>query len=100
MHNTHTKGPWVHRPDPSSNSGDHPCGDYVIGVGDDIDSVAVTSPLANARLIAAAPELLEALIELVRQHKNIRRAESYPTENSPATDAADAAIAKATGGQP
>jgi hypothetical protein len=56
-----------------------------------------TETEANARLIAAAPELLAALVELVKQHKNIRAAESYPTTNSPATDAADAAIAKATG---
>jgi hypothetical protein len=52
---------------------------------------------SERRLIAAAPELLAALVELVKQHKNIRAAESYPTTNSPATDAADAAIAKATG---
>lgn len=51
----------------------------------------------DARLIAAAPELLEALVELVKQHKNLRAAESYPTVNSAATDAADSAIAKARG---
>ncbi len=46
---------------------------------------------ANARLIAAAPELLDALMELAdwyREHTGLPPA------------AANAAIAKATGGQP
>lgn len=56
--------------------------------------VAVVTPIrceteANASLIAAAPDLLEALMQMVACHDE-------PT--CPAIDVAKAAIAKATGG--
>lgn len=51
---------------------------------------------ADARLIAAAPELLEALEEITRQHRNVRAAEGYPTDSN-SIIAAMAAIAKARG---
>lgn len=59
---------------------------------------------ANARLIAAAPDLLEALIELTEEYINEIESEwsgtgSYKAMMSKA-DKARAAIAKATGGQP
>jgi len=46
---------------------------------------------ANARLIAAAPDLLEALQEMVR---------TFAKNHAPAVDVARAAIARATGEQP
>lgn len=54
---------------------------------------------ANARLIAAAPELLEALQRIVREHHVIdvnRWGENDITIPSDALDATRAAIAKAT----
>lgn len=98
--NKHTPGPWfVGRMLDPKNA---PC---VIGDGDSVVAIlpgewnGCTYIESDAVLAAAAPDLLEALRELVKQHKNIRAAEGYPTANSAATDAADAAIAKATGGQ-
>ena len=92
----HTPGPWIDRPDPSSNQGDHPHGDYVIGIGEAIDLIAVVGGKANAALVAQAPALLESLKHL------LARAE---TELADAADVwevqnARAAIAKATGEQP
>lgn len=46
---------------------------------------------ANMRLIAAAPDLLEALQEMVR---------TFAKNHAPAVDVARAAIARATGEQP
>ena len=57
--NKHTPGPWAERP-PSRHFG----GDYTIihsGDDGDEDSIAHVWEPHNARLIAAAPEMLEAL---------------------------------------
>lgn len=51
---------------------------------------------ATAKLYAAAPDLLEALIEVVRQYENVRAAEGYPSSESESTKRAKAAITKAT----
>ena len=88
----HTPGPWA------VYGTLHP-GEFIIHQGG--HGLAVTrrangSGNANARLIAAAPELLEALRKLV----------AYVDENvasrdvDPHMDRAEAAIAKATGGEP
>lgn len=56
----HTPGPWVARPDPNGSSTD-----WVIGTTNEklpVDEVAVCNA-KDARLIAAAPELLEAAKE-------------------------------------
>lgn len=59
---------------------------------------------ANARLIAAAPELLEALRELLAERYALEEPEQFDaagnwTSDSPASVKARAAIAKATGGE-
>jgi hypothetical protein len=98
MTKQHTPGPWFVTPDGAAvyeKDGYGYRGDTVCGLPSRSDSRA-----ANARLIAAAPDLLEAL-------KVAAKAELY----DPATglidadvldivqDVARAAIAKATGGQ-
>lgn len=81
----HTPGPWVAQPDPHSNPGE-----WVIGIANGpVDYVAVCSE-RDARLIAAAPELLEALIDC-------RRALELANFTGELA-VVDAAIAKATGG--
>jgi hypothetical protein len=57
--NKHTPGPWVATQDPSAVNTE----DWCIGAQGQIDMIAVCSE-ANARLIAAAPDLLEALQNL------------------------------------
>lgn len=92
----HTKGPWK-------------VGQYLgslrqfvihMDIGDNArgSDVAFTSAafgndetIANARLIAAAPDLLEALHEMVR---------TFAKNHAPSVDVARAAIARATGEQP
>lgn len=57
---------------------------------------------ANARLIAAAPELLDALKDVLERFKNerdIQLGNGYP-EDYVSITAAEAAIAKAEGGDP
>ena len=90
----HTPGPWVFTPEvnmagmryvrqaPEANGSNEIC--RVEGWRDGIGE-------ANARLIAAAPELLEALQKLVRA---IDRMPSNPADGL--ADEARAAIAKAT----
>ena len=88
MHNSFTKGPWIAKPDPNSIT----TGDWCIGVEGSIDKVAVCS-VCNARLIAASPDLLEAL-------KACDEAMSYMSEyDIPITlpDMVKAAITKAIG---
>ena len=91
MNAKHTPGPWVVRESSCGSVGT----DSILtalAFGDDPDCKADDRMVANARLIAAAPELLEALKAICdEQDAN----EGYAT---PATyDAARAAIAKATG---
>ena len=80
----HTPGPWFARKDPNALDDD----DWCVGTGpENIDKVAVCSAW-DAHLIAAAPDLLDALKELrgwYQEHIGL-----------PAC-AANAAIAKATG---
>jgi len=90
----HTPGPWE-----ACKVGDY--GDYdgqcLVVLGDDM-RVAVTlgsdkTAKANARLIAAAPDLLEALQVMVKQFTKVPS--TYL--DSKARGMAHAAIAKATG---
>lgn len=87
----HSKGPW-------HASQTYPCaiyadGEVLIGLCDGLDGLA--KRYANARLIAAAPDLLEALRELrgyadrVATGADAGAVEEYIAQ-------ADAAIAKAT----
>ena len=52
---------------------------------------------ADARLIAAAHELLEAIEDLVKSYNGLRRCEGYGDDPSDSLDAARDAIAKAKG---
>lgn len=52
---------------------------------------------ANARLIAAAPDLLEALIALHACHRGFSGSENWTALDDEAREFAEAAIAKATG---
>ena len=52
---------------------------------------------ANARLIAAAPDLLEALEQLVIEYDDVELADAEPSSLTAAFNAARAAIAKAKG---
>jgi len=91
MNTKHTPGPW------SINRYDTYDKDIVIrepGVRVDFDDVDQDEQEANARLIAAAPELLEALNAMMDGYD-----ESY-TQDQPPNKAARAAIAKATGKEP
>lgn len=85
--NTHTPGPWAFRYGGSDNC---PLEVYVpIENGDTIAGEYGISEEANARLIASAPDLLEALEALVKSHA--------PDANFPAVNNARSAIAKARG---
>lgn len=82
----HTPGPWL---------AECRCGDWLVVSEFDTYAIAYPNPPrgaeieANARLIAAAPEILEALIGLRE------RFGSSIHESGDALDRADAAIAKA-----
>lgn len=104
----HTKGPWaVLTPNPLWCG--RPIDDYAITV-DDHDTWICTGPtwdedkhdesLANARLIAAAPELLQALQKLV-ECAGVSDDCAYGTLSTGfVRDIASSAILKATGEQP
>ena len=95
----HTPGPWKVYKELTSRSGEWliamDAGDKGRGIAIAETRVATGDELANARLIAAAPELLEALQRLSAQCERLR------LPGQPETDAektARAVIAKATGG--
>lgn len=90
----HTPGPWTVLP------GNKP-GTYVIGnlyrqEDGSIPSIGVREKFANARLIAAAPELLDAAKLALTESE---RADTHFKNTSPATIALRAAIARATTGE-
>lgn len=103
--NKHTPGPWkavepaaIDWRDPFVQTAD---GESTValtcGGG---PGVAITAPAqrANARLIAAAPELLEALIRLEAELVEDKYSEDYEPSPFENLAIARAAIAKATGG--
>jgi hypothetical protein len=84
----YTPGPWEARPDPNACSPD----DWCVGISaQNIDNVAVCSE-CDARLIAAAPELLAAL----RHIEGVAMA-GEPRDLPGIVQTARAAIAKAEG---
>ena len=110
MTHSHTPGPWVMKTVPTSVGHCHKIGPfpstskyreqvhacvYVDGLG--LKPEDAPELLANARLIAAAPELLEALIGAIRKLE--LWGESENPEFFPELKAARAAIAKAKGEQ-
>ena len=106
MTNRYTQGPWVTHPDGIASD----CGmpDYkIIGpnLGRQVCHVYVDDEqdLANAHLIAAAPDLLEALASLFNLANHFNVSGVYFTDddgNREALEAAEVAIAKAKGEQP
>lgn len=82
----HTPGPWA-------ITGDNGLTCTVGSLGTPVAKVLCGNSLADARLIAAAPELLEALNTWLAQYS----AEEY--EDCPEVVQTRAAIAKATGGE-
>lgn len=95
MGTKHTPGPWIQH-DKASMAILGKNGFLVANCGGHFDSRRESGELekehqANARLIAAAPELLEALTAMVETH--------YWDQEFPAFKQARAAIHKATGEQ-
>lgn len=90
---THTTGPWTLEYDYSLVMGN-----YIVGRNFAPDSADASERQANARLIAAAPDLLAALIGISKAYE--RAIYNNPAQDSPDTEwliHANAAIAKATG---
>ena len=99
----HTPGPWTVRHDFRSGNGELCIGVSAARIGPKSGAVAWPSgvddaqELANARLIAAAPDLLAALQHMVDMYQ--RHFDVMPVAWQTADDIARAAIARATGGQ-
>lgn len=100
MSSKHTPGPWVVTPHPETHVD-------VFGVGEIMDdkqmqyglshTICYQNAEANARLIAAAPELLEALIRLEAELVEDKYGDCYEPSPFENLALARAAIAKATG---
>ena len=89
----HTKGPWAWYENPSGGCRVQTTG---VGIADVLSRAGVPPPVqescaANARLIAAAPELLEALERVEREARRLH------VDDILDLTAASAAIAKARG---
>ena len=98
MSTQHTPGPWA-MPDSGqgriSKVGANGGWDGLIATADCGDYArSKVEGLANARLIAAAPELLEALKDMLDNHED-----ACTGYGEGAADKARAALAKATGGE-
>lgn len=91
MNNKYTPGPWFQGCEDDPKSGDIYMSDSSL-IAEAFINCDVATMLANARLIAAAPDLLEALQDALGM------IDDYDGPNSPESVAARAAIAKATGG--
>ena len=94
----HTPGTWFITPDTTNKNGD-----YAVWTDDSPFSIATvhgsgnSQALANAALIAAAPDLLAACKLAVRFVEDVCKGHQWPHENCEAWKAATAAIAKAKG---
>lgn len=87
-----TEGPWNYR---EAFDNGEPCG-YVVQSG--VNAIAdVPQGEDDARLISSAPDLLEALEEMVAEAKERNRAAGEMVFNPTALNVAQAAIAKAKG---
>lgn len=80
METKHTPGPWRYDYAPGY------CGELLAANGTTLAEFVTEPSEANARLIAAAPDLLEALIDIAEK-----------STDAGAIECARAAIAKATG---
>ena len=106
----HTPGPWHVEPEKDGTcvmAGDYYITDTIDAAGGDSDD---TTQHANARLIAAAPDLLDACLTLLAWDEAENNAEAFDKDQGKAWrerqalcaasfDKARAAIQKATGGQ-
>lgn len=92
MSTKHTPGPWVVKPVENEQGGFDIDSEYGYHIAETIGGLDYEEE-ANARLIAAAPDLLEALRELLEACKDAKFA-SDPFDSMPN---ARTAIAKATG---
>ena len=98
MSEQHTDGPWV--ADEADDFGDHnihPAGEVsALGVAINRHDPVLTA--ANARLIAAAPDLLAALTGLIEMldMKSNRTGGEHDADVGPLIEAARAALARAT----
>jgi len=93
MDTKHTPGPWVTSPEPNGIEWVVDAGPWGICVCADAPGLGTAE--ANARLITAAPELLEALETLLGFVENKRFPDTIYVRN--AINEAEAVIAKATG---
>jgi len=90
----HTKGPWyVARPKEAARNGSP-----ILATSESVGVYFAhgSNGEANARLIAAAPDLLAALLRLVGNHADLGEID-LSTEERAALDQCRAAIAKANG---
>lgn len=94
----HTPGPWnvYHDEDGTIWIAQKRSGAITSGVIVEINPEFSSRPEANARLIAAAPDLLDALSDLSRAYAALRKRAGYGDDPSESLDDAIAAIAKAT----
>lgn len=83
----HTPGPWFAH---NVGLGPNGAGPFTYPLGNDPDKAA-----ANARLIAAAPDMLAALKALHAAHRAFSGSEDWGVYDDEAREAAEAAIAKA-----
>jgi hypothetical protein len=99
MNTKHTPAPWAYAPSHPAKANDT---EHVIEMEGGSSPIAIvysggvgishSQAQSNARLIAAAPELLDALVELMKPYNGqIQSADAYKKANS--------IIAKATGEQ-
>lgn len=99
----HTPGPWKH--DNNTVYSLHlrngkPSNRFYASIYVDFAyGVSAKEGEANARLMAAAPELLEALQMLLRSHRHLSFLDSKSMSDSPIEEHAQAAIDKALGNQ-
>lgn len=98
----YTPGPWV--VDPAVRQGFTvyaPKEGFIVGTQDEEGRYGAIESEANARLIAAAPDLLEALCDMLEVHgvrwEHVRGDSSIPASWVELSDKARAAIAKAAG---
>lgn len=100
---SHTKGPW--RVSESRTSGfcivrEGASDGAVVGCQDEYDHYGAVFKAEDAQLIAAAPELLEALELLLYTRTQERHLQGLKPGESPLHDRCNAAIAKAKGLNP
>ena len=94
--NKHTPGPWMVGPSGKTIFGGE---DELLLASCELTPFTPTTKRANARLIAVAPELLEALEEMVKMYEDVVDCSDLLEPDSEPTADAKAAIAKAKGEQ-